>query len=307
MLAMVLFFSAGCGGTKQAAGPGKGGEDDLTAAAQKELVSIGGRIRNSAQLVGQIREGMRLHSAAITVSFEYGSDIFDELNGVIETWMEAALEETGAPDEGDYIRYQTGGYSYTSKNSCTDGVWHYSVRIVPVYYIYLSQEEEAGEAAKKLRRDLGFWPWTSDEEKIHRIYTWLCENVHYDKVHRKNAYYHRRSTAYAALVQRTATCQGYCTAMYRLLREEGIDCRIITGQAGSEELHAWLIAKLGGKWYLLDPTWDAGQEDHLYYLVGTEDLQTEDRKEHIPGEAFQTEAFQREHPMSETGYFDSYR
>ena len=175
------------------------------------------------------------------------------------------------------------------------------------------------------------------KQKIRKIYDYLCRNVHYDKVHRKNPYYHRRSTAYGALVQGTATCQGYCTAMYRLLREEGIPCRIVTGTAGDEELHAWLIAELDGSWYLLDPTWDAGQENYRYCLRGTDDFRTGDgsgtddpetgipeadpseensRKTeqsesgetggtglvlHVPGPVFQTEDFLRNHPMAAQG------
>ena len=288
-------------------------------------------------MIKRIREGLRVHSAGITVTFDYGRDIFDELNNVIEEWMEAAQEETAAPDEGDYIRCQMGGYTYTSTSEQRQGRWYYKVRIEPSYYTFLSQEEEVTEAVRKIRRSMFFWPWTSREKKIRKIYDYLCRNVHYDKVHRKNPYYHRRSTAYGALVQGTATCQGYCTAMYRLLREEGIPCRIVTGTAGDEELHAWLIAELDGSWYLLDPTWDAGQENYRYCLRGTDDFRTGDgsgtgdpetgvpeadpseensrkteRSEsgetggtglvlHVPGPVFQTEDFLRNHPMAAQG------
>lgn len=259
-----------------------------------DLLSLEGKIRNSAQIISQIREGLRVHSAAITVSFDYGSDIFPELNSVIETWMEAALAETDAADEGDYLRYQMGGYTYRSTSTRTGGRWQYSVRITPSYYCYLAQEEKAGEAVRRIRRSFHFFPWTSREKKIAVIYAYLCGSVHYDHVHRKNPYYHTCSTAYAALVQGTATCQGYCTALYRLLREEGIACRIVTGTAGEEELHAWLLAELDGAWYLLDPTWDAGREEYGYFLLGKEES-----ADHLPGSDFLTEDFLQRYPMAE--------
>ena len=262
-----------------------------------DLLSLEGKIGNSARIISRIREGLRVHSAAITVSFDYGSDIFPELNSVIESWMEAALAETDAADEGDYLRYQMGGYTYKSTSTRAGGRWQYSVRIVPSYYCYLTQEEEAGEAVRRIRRSFHFFPWTSREKKISVIYAYLCGSVHYDSVHRKNPYYHTCSTAYAALVQGRATCQGYCTALYRLLREEGIACRIVTGTAGEEELHAWLLAELDGAWYLLDPTWDAGREEYGYFLLGKEES-----ADHLPGSDFLTEDFLQSCPMAEKAW-----
>ena len=267
--------------------------------------SLGGKIRNSEQMIAQIREGLRSHSAGITISFDYGSDIFPKLNGVIEEWMEAAQQETDRPDEGDYIRWQLGGYSYKSTSEQRGDRWFYSVRIEPSYYTYLEQEKEVTKEVRRIRHSLHFFPWTSREEKIRRIYDYLCRNVKYDKVHRKNPHYHMRSTAYAALIRGTATCQGYCTALYRLLREENILCRIVTGTAGQEDLHAWVIVEEKETWYLLDPTWDAGQETWQYFMRGTQDL-SEDPESglpaaHRPGDLFTTEAFVSEHPMAAHG------
>ena len=88
--------------------------------------------------------------------------------------------------------------------------------------------------------------------------------------------------------------------LYRLLRESGIDCRIVTGSAGEESLHAWVIAKVGNEWYHLDPTWDAGADDpsgFRYFLVGTESFQ-----DHVPGEKFTTVEFCSAYPLAEQDY-----
>ncbi len=265
-------------------------------------VPMESRIENAAQVVSSIRQGLKDHASSISVTFSYGSNIYAELNGVIEDWVEAALAETEDPAEGDYLRYQYGGYTYDSSYILQDGRWYYTVVITPEYYGYLSQEQEAGDAAGRLVQSFGFLPWTSEEARVRAVYDWLCGNVKYDLVHKKNAYYHQKSTAYAALVQRTATCQGYCTAAYRLLRESGIRCRIVTGSAEGTEgrkdaLHAWLIAEIGGKYYGLDPTWDAGREEYQYYLSGSESF-----GDHVPEERFRTAEFTEQYPMAEKDY-----
>lgn len=322
-LLMVLFFCSSCRPTEGPAAREEPGE-------RAQVISLEGRISNSSRMIKEIRKGLKAHSSAITVSFSYGSDLFADLNEVIEEWMEAAQAETGVPDEGDYIRYQLGGYTYKSTSEQKGGLWHYQVRIEPSYYTFLSEEKEVTAQVRKIRRSFHFWPWTSREVKIGVIYDYLCKNVRYDKVHRKNPYYHKRSTAYGALVQNTATCQGYCTAMYRLLREEKIPCRIVTGTAGDEELHAWLITEIDGLWYLLDPTWDAGQETYRYLLQGTDAFAEGQSVSHlksnqadVPGKAgpepeggygkeiliphlagneFRTEEFERDHPMAGDSY-----
>ncbi len=262
---------------------------------------LSNRITNCDEIVRGIRGGLKGHAASITISFDYGSDIYDELNSVIEEWVTAALEETGDPAEGDYIRYQYGGYEYRTEYTVRDDRFYYTVKIVPDYYDSLTQEQAASEAADAVLKELNIRRNADAYEKIRAVYTYLCENVSYDKINRKYKLYHLKSTAYAALVQNNATCQGYCTAMYRLLRSLGIDCRIITGTAvdtnGKSWLHAWMIAEIDGLYYLLDPTWDAGETEYRYFLAGTGTF-----SDHTPGERFTERSFLTAYPLSESDY-----
>ena len=255
---------------------------------------LGGGISNPGEVAAGIRSALGGHARSITVSFDYGGDIFDGLDAMLGAWVEAALAETDAPTEGDYIRCQLGGYTSTCSRWPAGGGWHYTVELVPDYYCYAAQEAAASEAAEALLKGFGFTRSTGDYEKLRTIYGFLCANVTYDMVHRKNPYYQLKSTAYAALVQHTATCQGFCAALYRLLRGSGISCRIVTGTAeGEEALHAWVIAELDGLYYNLDPTWDAGQEEYRYFLLGSADF-----TDHIPGEEFLTGEFTGRYPMA---------
>ena len=69
-----------------------------------------------------------------------------------------------------------------------------------------------------------------------------------------------KSTAYGALVEGSASCEGYARAIQLLLDLQGIDCCIVTGDAtnaaGESVGHAWNQVRIDGEWYHLDATWN---------------------------------------------------
>ncbi len=76
-------------------------------------------------------------------------------------------------------------------------------------------------------------------------------------------------SAYGALVEGRAVCEGYAEAFQYLLHRAGINCMIIDG-TGNGENHAWNAVKIGGSWYYTDVTWDdpVGQTEllsHAYF------------------------------------------
>jgi len=92
-----------------------------------------------------------------------------------------------------------------------------------------------------------------------------CELALHDQLIRRCAYAEditppEKSTAYGALVEGSASCEGYARAMQLLLDLQGIDCYIVTGEAtnseGKTERHAWNKVRIDGAWYQLDPTWN---------------------------------------------------
>ncbi|MDE6798540.1 MAG: hypothetical protein K2J36_11110, partial [Ruminococcus sp.] len=104
--------------------------------------------------------------------------------------------------------------------------------------------------------------------------------------------------------------QGISMLFYRMAREAGISCRMIVGEAGAP--HAWNIACIDGKYYLLDPTFDlyfSKISDCKYFMRGTEDFDDYNKAvTHIPASAemglssldfdYESESFRTEYPIS---------
>ncbi len=87
--------------------------------------------------------------------------------------------------------------------------------------------------------------WT-DIQKAAYLHDKLVEDAEYIKT--GNRY---TSTPYSALVKHKALCTGYARAYAILMREAGIDCRLI-----SNDSHMWNLAKIDGSWYHVDTTFD---------------------------------------------------
>lgn len=82
------------------------------------------------------------------------------------------------------------------------------------------------------------------------LHDYVCKNVTYDDSKKRE----NNLTAYGALVDGFAVCEGYSRAMQLLLNQFSIPCRLVCGYAGEE--HMWNLVKIGGKWHHLDATWD---------------------------------------------------
>ena len=132
---------------------------------------------------------------------------------------------------------------------------------------------------------------------MQAIYDWITRNVRYDYANLGNDSYLLQYTAYAAVINRTAVCNGYASLFYRLANDAGIDCRFITGTAGG--YHAWNIVRMdNGKYYCLDATWDEGQTNYRYFLKGT----TEFGQDHTVITDENNTYFWNQYPVSATDF-----
>ena len=241
-----------------------------------------------------LREAMVEREANLDVYYVADHE-FDntELRELIKTWSEIAFLETENSFEGDYLRYHYSRISIDGGIFVSDGTtYYYHLPVVVGYYTTKAQEDILTEEIKEVIDSFGFTSVTTDREKSDIIYRYITKNVYYDHENLKDDDYTLKFTAYAAMMNKTAVCQGYATLYYRMARECGLNTRVITGQSFGEN-HAWNIVELYGKFYYLDSTWDAGDTEFRYYLNGTKDFVN-----HTLEEQYLTADFMAKYPMS---------
>ena len=242
----------------------------------------------------EMRDQLKARSDTVTIPYQSETDPGKSTDFVREIYY-AAREHTGIPTEGDYLRYQIGGYKCSISYRTSNSLYLCTLTYTITYYTTAAQEAEMNEAVASLISDLDLKDKT-DYQKIKSIYDYMCSNISYDYDNLEDDTYMLKYTAYAALINRTAVCQGYANLFYRLALEAGVDARLITG-TGNGGGHAWNIANLGDSYYYLDSTWDAGRASYKYYLKGKTDF-----GDHQNGEEFSSDEFFARYMIPETGY-----
>ena len=246
------------------------------------------------EIVRTVRQGLVNREETITVDFV--TDTWDENCGT--AFMESALAHTGIPTEGDYLRWHLAGYETELAGYAAEDLFYITVTYRVSYYTTAVQEAEVTEQVAALLSELN--PSGSDYERIKCVYDWICGNIVYDHANLENEAYTLKYSAYAALVDKTAVCQGYALLLYRLALEMGIDCRIITG-VSHDEAHAWNIVKLDDLYYNLDSTWDAELDVYQYFLKCESNFE-----DHTRNDSYTSEEFAAYYPMSDTDYVSGY-
>ena len=248
---------------------------------------------------GQVlREQMkeRVESAVVYIQTPCTADdlqaYFDELCNEIS---DQALKHTGSPVEGDYLKWQFGGWSSTGSVSSSNDVYKFTITYTITYYTTAEQELIVDTAVDELLTNLNV-STSTDYEKICAIYDYICENVTYDHDHLDDESYKLQFTAYGALIDGTSVCQGYAVLFYRLALELDVDSRLIAG-TGNNSSHGWNIVELDDLYYNVDSTWDAGKTEYDYFLKSEENFVKHERYED-----YTSEEFYAEYPMAEKDY-----
>ena len=239
-----------------------------------------------------LRKGMENREARIAIRCP--ADAITPTDGILDEIVEKAMEETGVPTQGDYIRWTYAGWSGSYSLESDDEGLHYVFVYDCKYYTTAAQEAELSEKIDSVLQSLDINDESSDYDVICAVYDYICANVSYDYDNLNDSEYLLKYTAYAAMINKTAVCQGYSALMYRMLQQKNIDCRLIPGSN-----HAWNIVAIDGVYYNADSTWDAGRDpkNYAYFLCGDSDF-----AEHTRYSEYSTEEFYRLYPMAETKY-----
>lgn len=135
--------------------------------------------------------------------------------------------------------------------------------------------------------------------KVKVLHDWICNNIAYDTVVFTDNYMDARDQSPAAVLKkRKAVCSGYTNLMCSMCRLAGIEAVGISGwskgfgyegNVDGRMTHAWNAVNMGGRWQLIDVTWDAGHCDADYFVkeYSTEWLYRTPREflySHLPGE-----------------------
>lgn len=140
--------------------------------------------------------------------------------------------------------------------------------------------------------------FTTQDEKVRAIYTWLIQNLAYDPDEYKSFNYSfttysdgnkKEAKARANIINRTlqtgkAVCEGYAMTFEKLCQLQGITNYLVRGDTKTHfkdinrafrNNHMWNIVQLEGYYYLFDPTWGAGKyttkfiKEPTYYYFKT--------------------------------------
>ena len=206
--------------------------------------------------------------------------------------FDAALVHTGVSDEGDYLKWNYGGYKAGISYYPKGGKYFYTFTYLVDYYTTAEQEAVLAEEIDKLIASLNL-SGKGHFDKIMAVHDYLRDNVQYDYTHLNDPDYKLQYTAYAALLNKTAVCQGYANLFYRIMLELGVDTRIISGTSGSKP-HGWNIVRLDDRYYDIDSTWDSTTSSDKYCLLCEAHFD-----DHLRDPEYNTAEFKAEYPVSE--------
>ena len=248
------------------------------------------------KLVKIFREKLINRESNIVLYYHCDEEITQEFfSNLVHQLFQKAIKHTGNGKEGDYLKWHCQGWTVKASISVNSNKGYDLNIFYDVSYLSsLEQEEKVDEEVSNLLKSLDLSNKT-DYQKVKAIYDYICSNVTYDHDNLNDKSYSLKYTAYAALINKTAVCQGYASLFYRLALDAGVDTRVISGEAGGP--HAWNIVKLNGKYYNLDSTWDAGRSTYAYFLKNTNDFD-----DHVRDNDYQSNEFIEEYPMWDESY-----
>ncbi len=170
--------------------------------------------------------------------------------------------------------------------------------VLPTYFFAKEETEQRraafNDAANKLLEALDEKNFSNDYDKVLFLHDELIGRIRYDEK-ADDAVIH---TAYGALVDSAAVCDGYARAFHYLCLCAGVECYYVEGSIADntdpDVGHAWNLVGLDGAYHYVDVTWDDGDYEHgddappypvvshSYFLVGEDAL----TKTHVVNKKF---------------------
>ncbi len=216
---------------------------------------------------------------------DYRIDLNDLLAKVYD------IDDEKTAKDSDYLKFSIESWGYSGKTIGNNATLNFRF----TYKTTLKEEKEVDKKVKSALKGMELED-ASDYEKVKKIHDYIIKRVSYDNTLKK-------VSAYDALIDKSAVCEGYSMLAYRMFTEAGLKCKIIVG-TGNGGPHAWNIVKVEDKWYNIDLTWDDPiSSDGKPMLVYDFFLKsTKDFKDHKRYEEYKAEEFVKTYPISKTSY-----
>lgn len=273
---------------------------DITFDRENNQLDIGAAARSTDYVTtvslaaDRLRTQIMDRQAVCTVYYKADASSFDndKFTKLAQQIYESAIKHTGISNQGDYLRWGAiASVNISGKTTSQGLIITYALK----YYTTESQELKLQEKLTAITKELNLDD-RSNYEKVVAIYNYICDHVAYDYEHDADDSYGLKRTAYGAIFNGKANCQGYAVLFYRMAVAEGIDCRIIGGY-GKNRSHGWNIVKLDNYYYYVDATWDAEQGARTYFLKGQNNF-----PDHTPDTEYKGYDFTNKYPVDTKDY-----
>ena len=126
--------------------------------------------------------------------------------------------------------------------------------------------------------------YSTEAERIKGIYSWVTQNIHYDKTgaFAMNAGPDKNAKVYVAFTRRRGVCENFAGIFNDICQKAGFQSYVIEGITQmnnqiAEGAHSWVTVQVNKEWYFFDPTWDEGGK-FQYFMSAPEEFITT----HIP-------------------------
>lgn len=180
-------------------------------------------------------------------------------------------------------------YRYRLSGEEDETAYTDAVAVISVAASYKDQKQMQKEFEAAKRQMLSGIPDRGhDGERAFTIYQRLTEGADYKEETLYDPSMKSGHTAYGAVVNRGAVCDGFALACKYLLNAKGIECILIPGTS-SGQAHVWVTAMWDGKWHEADPTRDVCAEEGekgQFFDLTTEEM----NKDHAREESILTKA-----------------
>ncbi len=239
-----------------------------------------------------IKKNIMAHKTQFTI--EMDTDVMNAIGRNTDLFSKvAALDDKSTSKDNDYLKLSVSnwrsGWRWTSSGDTA------SLTFSAAYRTTLTQEKQLDTKIKSILKALKLEDKT-DYQKVKAIHDYIIKNASYDQTLAKHS-------AYNALIDKSAVCDGYSLAAYRLFTEAGLSSRIITGTANGGA-HSWNIVKVNGKWYNIDLTWDDPITNtgkpvlrYDYFLKNSKDF-----SDHVRDSQYKASAFVKKYPIAKDSY-----